>query len=56
MLEVIINRYEVNCTKKNRSYTEYNAEKKTNLNVCPKNGVTLSWLFCLIADKEKLPD
>ena len=48
MLEVIINRYEVNCTTKNRIYTKYYAEKKTNVNVCPKKCVTLSRIFCLI--------
>ena len=52
MLEVIINRYEVNCTTKNRIYTEYYAEKKTNVIVCPKKCVTLSRLSCLITDKE----
>ena len=52
MLEVIINRYEVNCTSKNRIYTEYYAEKKTNVNVCPKKCVTLSRLSCLITAKE----
>ena len=52
MLEVIINRYEVNCTKTNRIYTEYYAEKKTNVNVCPKKCVTLSRLSCLITDRE----
>ena len=36
MLEVIINRFEVNCTTINRIYTEYYSEKKTNVNVCPK--------------------
>ena len=56
MLEVIINRYEVNCTTKNRIYTEYYAEKKTNVNVCPKKCVTLSRLSCLITDKEKRQD
>ena len=54
MLEVIINRYEVNCTTKNRIYTEYYAEKKTNVNVCPKKCVTLSQLSCLITDKENV--
>ena len=39
MLEVIINRYEVNCTTKNRIYTEYYDEKKTNVNVCPKSAL-----------------
>ena len=52
MLEVIINRYEVNRTEENRIYTEYYAEKKTNVNVCPKKCVTLSRLSCLITDKE----
>ena len=52
MLEVIIYRYEVNRTTKNRIYTEYYAEKKTNVNVCPKKCVTLSRLSCLITDKE----
>ena len=52
MLEVIINRYEVNCTTKNRIYTEYYAEKKTNVNVCPKKYVTLSRLSFLITEKE----
>ena len=52
MLEVIINRYEVNCTTKNRIYTECYAEKKTNVNVCPKKCVTLSRLSCLITEKE----
>ena len=52
MLEVIINRYKVNCTKKIRIYTEYYAEKKPNGNVCPKKCVTLSRLSCLITDKE----
>ena len=52
MLEVIINRYEVNCTTKNRIYTEYYAEKKTNVNVCPKKCVTLSRLSWLITEKE----
>ena len=56
MLEVIIDRYEVNCKTKNRINTEYYAEKKTNVNVCPKKCVTLSRLSCLITDKEKLPD
>ena len=54
MLEVIINRYEVNCLTKNRIYTEYYAEKKTNVNVCPKKCVTLSRLSCLITDKENV--
>ena len=52
MREVIINRYEVNCSTKNQIYIEYYAEKKTNVNVCPKKCVTLSWLSCLITDKE----
>ena len=52
MLEVIINRYEVNCSTKNRINTEYYAEKKTNINVCPKKCVTLSRFSCLITDKE----
>ena len=52
MLEVIINRYEVNCRTRNRTYTKYNAEKKTNVNVCPKKCVTLSQHSCLIADKK----
>ena len=52
MLEVIINRYEVNCTTKNWIYTEYYADKKTNVNVCPKKCITLSRLSCLIIDKE----
>ena len=54
MLEVIINRYEVNCTTKNRIYTEYYAEKKTYVNVCPKTCVTLSRLSCVITDMENL--
>ena len=54
MLEVIINRYEVNCTTKNWIYNEYYAEKKTNVNVCPKKCVTLSRLSCLITDKENV--
>ena len=37
---------------KNRIYTEYYAEKKTNVDVCPKKCVTLSRLYCLITDKE----
>ena len=52
MLEVIINRYEVNCTTENRIYTEYYAEKKANVNVCPKKCVTLSRLSCLSTAKE----
>ena len=52
MLEVINNRYEVNGTTKNWINTEYCAEKKTNVNVCPKKCVTLSWLSCLITNKE----
>ena len=52
MLEVIINRYEVNGTTKNRIYTEYYAEQKTNVNVCQKKCVTLSRLSSLITDKE----
>ena len=52
MLEVNINRYEVKCTTKNRIYTEYYAEKKTNVNVCPKKSVTLSRFSCLITEKE----
>ena len=52
MLEVIIYRYEVNCTTKNRIYTEHYAENKTNVNVCPKKCVTLSRLSCLITEKE----
>ena len=52
MLEVIINRYEVNCTPNNQIYIEYYAEKKTNVNVCPKKCVTLSRLSCLITAKE----
>ena len=51
MLEVIINRYEVNCSTKYRIKTEYYAEKKNNVNVCPKKCVTLSQLSCLITDK-----
>ena len=39
MLEVIINRYEVNCTTKHRIYIEYYAKKKTNVNVCPKSAL-----------------
>ena len=54
MLEAIIYWYEFNCTTKNRIYTEYYAEKKTNVNVCPKKCVTLSRLSCLITDKENL--
>ena len=54
MLEVIINRYEVNCTTKNRIFTKYYAEKKTNVSVCPKKRVTLIRLSCLITDKENL--
>ena len=38
--------------QKNRIYTEYYAEKKTNVNVCPKKYVTLSRLSCLITEKE----
>ena len=38
--------------QKNRTYTKYNAEKKTNVNVCPKMCVTLSQHSCLIADKK----
>ena len=53
MLEVIINRYEVNLTK-NRIDSEYYAKKKTNVNVCPKKCVTLSRLSCLITDKENV--
>ena len=49
---MIINRYEVNCTTKNRIYTEFYAEKKTNVNVCPKKCVALSRLSCLITAKE----
>ena len=49
---MIINRYEVNSTTKNRIYTEYYAEKKTNVNVCPKKCVTLSRLSCLITDRD----
>ena len=52
MLEVIIYRYEVNCTTKNRFNIEYCVEKKRNVNVCPKKCVTLSRLSCLITDKE----
>ena len=52
MLGVIVNRHEVNCTTKTRINTEYYAEKKTNVNVCPKKCVTLSRLSCLITDKE----
>ena len=52
MLEVIINRYESNCSTKIWIHTEYFAEKKTNVNVCPKKCVTLSRLSCLITDKE----
>ena len=52
MLEVIIYRYEVNCTTKYRLYTEYYAKKKTNVNVCPKKCVTLPRLSCLITEKE----
>ena len=52
MLEVIINRYEVNCTTKNRIYTEDYAENRTIINVCPKKCITLSRLSCLITDKE----
>ena len=55
MLEVIINRVEVNFTTKNRIYTEYYAEKKTNANLCPKKCVTLSRLSCLITAKENHP-
>ena len=54
MLEVIINRHEVNCTTKNRIYTEYYPEKKTNVNVCPKKCVTLSRLSRLITDKANI--
>ena len=39
MLEVIVNRYVVNCTTKNRRNIEYYAEKKTNVNFCPKKCV-----------------
>ena len=49
---MIINRYEVNCITKNRIYTEYYAEKKTNVNVCPKKCVTLFRLSCLITAME----
>ena len=52
MLEVIINQYEVNSTTKSRIYTEYHAEKKSNVNVCPKKCVTLSRLSCITTDKE----
>ena len=45
MLEVIIYWYEFNYTTKNRIHTEYYAEKKTNVNVCPKKCVTLSPAF-----------
>ena len=52
MLEVIIYRCEVNCTTKNRFNIGYCADKKTNVNVCPKKCVTLSRLSCLITDEE----
>ena len=52
MLGEIINRYEVNFTTKNWIYTDCYAEKKTNVNVCPKKCVTLSQFSCLITDKE----
>ena len=61
MLEEIINRYEVNCTTKKIEFTlmiclvlEYYAEKKTNVNVCPKKCVMLSRLSCLLTDKENV--
>ena len=51
MLEVIINQWG-QLHNKNRINTEYYAEKKANVNVCPKKCVTLSWLSCLITGKE----
>ena len=56
MLKVNINRYKVNCTTKNRIYSEYYAEKKTNVNVCPKKCVTLSLAFLSNHRRGNLPD
>ena len=53
MLEVIINRYKVNCTNTKFEFTlNITPIKKPNGNVCPKKCVTLSRLSCLITDKE----
>ena len=52
MLEVIINRYEVNCTTKNRIYTEYYAEKKNQRRCLSEKVRYVVSLSCLTTAKE----